>query len=52
MVEGYTDVIAMHQCGLENVVANSGTALSEQQSGCYTASPPISPYYMMVTKPV
>ena len=31
MVEGYTDVIAMHQCGLENVVANSGTALSEQQ---------------------
>ena len=31
MVEGYTDVIAMHQCGLENVVANSGTALSETQ---------------------
>ncbi|MBQ2857112.1 MAG: DNA primase [Bacteroidaceae bacterium] len=31
MVEGYTDVIAMHQCGLENVVANSGTALSEEQ---------------------
>lgn len=31
MVEGYTDVIAMHQCGLENVVANSGTALSEKQ---------------------
>ena len=31
MVEGYTDVIAMHQCGLSNVVANSGTALSEEQ---------------------
>ena len=31
MVEGYTDVIAMHQCGLENVVANSGTALSVHQ---------------------
>ena len=31
MVEGYTDVIAMHQSGLENVVANSGTALSLHQ---------------------
>ena len=31
MVEGYTDVISMHQCGLENVVANSGTALSTHQ---------------------
>ena len=31
MVEGYTDVIAMHQSGLENVVANSGTALSVYQ---------------------
>ena len=31
MVEGYTDVIAMHQCGIENVVANSGTALSLHQ---------------------
>ena len=31
MVEGYTDVISMHQCGIENVVANSGTALSEHQ---------------------
>lgn len=31
MVEGYTDVISMHQCGIENVVANSGTALSSHQ---------------------
>ena len=31
MVEGYTDVISMHQCGIENVVANSGTALSMDQ---------------------
>ncbi len=31
MVEGYTDVISMHQCGVENVVANSGTALNEAQ---------------------
>lgn len=31
MVEGQADVIAMHQCGIENVVANSGTALSFHQ---------------------
>lgn len=31
MVEGYTDVVSMHQCGVENVVANSGTALSMAQ---------------------
>lgn len=31
MVEGYADVISMHQCGIENVVANSGTALNVSQ---------------------
>lgn len=31
MVEGYTDVLSMHQCGIENVVANSGTALTDSQ---------------------
>lgn len=31
LVEGYTDVLAMHQAGVENVVASSGTALTEGQ---------------------
>ena len=31
LVEGYTDVIAMHQIGLSNVVASSGTALTIKQ---------------------
>jgi len=31
LVEGYTDVISMHQAGIENVVASSGTSLTEDQ---------------------
>ena len=31
LVEGYTDVISMHQADVENVVASSGTALTEDQ---------------------
>lgn len=31
LVEGYTDVLSMHQAGIENVVASSGTALTKGQ---------------------
>lgn len=31
LVEGYTDVIQMHQAGIENVVSSSGTALTSEQ---------------------
>ena len=31
MVEGYTDVISLHQAGIENVVSSSGTSLTENQ---------------------
>ncbi|MCF8327015.1 MAG: DNA primase [Bacteroidales bacterium] len=31
LVEGYTDVISLHQSGIENVVASSGTSLTKEQ---------------------
>ncbi len=31
LVEGYTDVISMHQADVDNVVASSGTALTDGQ---------------------
>lgn len=31
LVEGYTDVLSLHQAGIENVVASSGTSLTEDQ---------------------
>lgn len=31
LVEGYTDVVSMHQAGIENVVASSGTSLTKEQ---------------------
>ena len=31
LVEGYTDVVSLHQSGIENVVASSGTSLTKEQ---------------------
>lgn len=31
LVEGYTDVMSMHEAGIENVVASSGTSLTQEQ---------------------
>src|SRR5206468_4962149 len=33
LVEGYTDVLALHQAGLRNAVGIMGTALTEEQAG-------------------
>ena len=31
LVEGYTDVVSLHQAGIENVVASGGTSLTPDQ---------------------
>jgi DNA primase len=31
LVEGYTDVVSLHQAGIENVVASGGTSLTQDQ---------------------
>ena len=31
LVEGYTDVMSLHEAGIENVVASSGTSLTQEQ---------------------
>ena len=52
LVEGYTDVISMHQSGVENVVASSGTSLTKEQIqliGRYTKTSRCS---TMATMPV
>lgn len=33
LVEGYTDVMRLHQCGLDNAIASAGTALTKEQAG-------------------
>ena len=35
LVEGYTDVIQLHQKGIKNVVSSSGTALSSSSNNAY-----------------
>lgn len=40
LVEGYTDVISLHQAGIENVVASSGTALTVEQIGLIKRNTP------------
>ena len=47
LVEGYADVISMHQQGIQNVVASSGTSLTISSS----ASPPISPSFTTAMLP-
>jgi DNA primase len=39
VVEGYTDVIALHEGGVANAVATLGTALTRRTSSCSEGSP-------------
>ena len=47
LVEGYTDVISMHQSGIENVVASSGTSLTVDQIKLIHRFTKTLPFYMM-----
>ena len=52
LVEGYADLISVFQAGIENIVASSGTALTDDQIRMLAAMPGILPWSMMLTRPV
>ena len=47
LVEGYTDVISLHHNGVKNVVASSGTSLTEGRFDLSKGLPIILLFYMM-----
>ena len=49
LVEGYTDVMAMHQAGVTNVVSSSGTALTTGQIHLIVATPSMSRSFLTAT---
>ena len=50
IVEGYTDVVSMHENGVKNVVSASGTALSNYQIKLIKDQQKILFYCLMVTR--
>ena len=50
-VEGYTDVLALHQAGIENAVASGGTSLTPDQLRLIKKYRRLLPFYMMVIVP-
>lgn len=51
LVEGYTDVIQLHQRGIENVVASSGTALTSEQIRLINRLTKTLQYFLMAMRP-